>query len=310
MTNDLTVHGGNVPSQAQPTAPSAMATVEEARAVQEVRAALVIAKRFPRDEVEARGRILEACKRPGLAERAMYSYPRGGTRVTGPSIRLAETLARFWGNLSYGIREIERRPGESVMEAFCWDQQTNVRASRVFTVRHVRNTRKGSHDLTDERDIYEMNANMGSRRLRAAIMEIIPGEVVDEAIAACERTLAGASDVPLEDRALKLVSAFKPLGVSQAMIEQRLGHKLSALIEAELVELRTIYNSLRDGMSKREDWFEVTAAATKEQAEELKAKLAKKKAEQKAKTKKQAEPEPAETKDGALPLENKKEKAS
>lgn len=111
MTNDLTVHGGNVPSQAQPTAPSAMATVEEARAVQEVRAALVIAKRFPRDEVEARGRILEACKRPGLAERAMYSYPRGGTRVTGPSIRLAETLARFWGNLSYGIREIERRPG-------------------------------------------------------------------------------------------------------------------------------------------------------------------------------------------------------
>ena len=149
-----------------------------------------------------------------------------------------------------------------------------------------------------------MNANMGARRLRAAILEIIPGYVVDEAVTACERTLAGASDVPLADRALKLVQAFKPLGVSQDMIEQRLGHKLTALIESELVDLRAIYNSIKDGFSKREDWFEVTAAATKEQAEELKAKLAAKKAEAKTKkkVKTQADAEPMPNTEGELPL--------
>ncbi len=273
MSNEYPLTVGNGNAVPAPAPPSAMTAVEEARAVQEVQAALVIAKRFPRDEVAALDRIVEACQRPALAERAMYSYPRGGTRVTGPSIRLAETLARFWGNLSYGIREIDRKQGASTMEAFCWDQETNVRASRIFEVRHVRHTKKGAYDLTDERDIYEMNANQGARRLRAAILEIIPGYVVDEAIAACERTLAGASDEPLADRALKLVQAFKPLGVTKEMIEQRLGHKLTALIEAELVDLRSIYNSIKDGMSKREDWFEVTAAATQEQAEALKDKL-------------------------------------
>jgi len=43
------------------------------------------------------------------------------------------------------------------------------------------------------------------------------------------------------------------------MLEQRLGHKLEATIEQELVGLRKIFVSLKDGMSKREDWFDVNA---------------------------------------------------
>ena len=53
---------------------------------------MVIAKKFPRDEVESYNRILRSCQRKSLAESAMYEYPRGGTKVTGPSIRLAETM--------------------------------------------------------------------------------------------------------------------------------------------------------------------------------------------------------------------------
>lgn len=64
------------------------------REAQEVQAMMVIAKRFPRDPVQAMDRILQACTRPTLAEGALYTYGRGGTDVTGPSIRLAETLAQ------------------------------------------------------------------------------------------------------------------------------------------------------------------------------------------------------------------------
>ena len=56
------------------------------RQAQEVQAAMVIAKKFPRDEVESYNRIMQSCKRKSLAESAMYEYPRGGTKVTGPSI--------------------------------------------------------------------------------------------------------------------------------------------------------------------------------------------------------------------------------
>lgn len=42
-------------------------------------------------------RILKSCTRETLAQSAVYSYPRGGQSVEGPSIRLAETLAQEWG---------------------------------------------------------------------------------------------------------------------------------------------------------------------------------------------------------------------
>lgn len=67
------------------------------RQAQEVQGAMVIAKRFPRDEVESFNRIMQSCKRKSLAESAMYEYPRGGTKVSGPSIRLAEAMAQNWG---------------------------------------------------------------------------------------------------------------------------------------------------------------------------------------------------------------------
>ena len=64
---------------------------------------------------------MNACQRSGLAQSAVYSYARGGTSVTGPSIRLAEMLAQNWGNIQYGIRELSSENGESTVEAFAWD---------------------------------------------------------------------------------------------------------------------------------------------------------------------------------------------
>src|ERR1700733_7560634 len=90
----------------------------EARAVAEVQAAYVIAKKFPRNQHESYMTILDACKRPFLAEQAMYAYPRGGALVTGPSIRLAEAMAQAWGNLDCGVREISQSNGISIAEAY------------------------------------------------------------------------------------------------------------------------------------------------------------------------------------------------
>ena len=123
------------------------------RQAQEVQAAMVIAKRFPRDEVEAYNRIMRACQRKKLAETAMYEYPRGGTKVTGPSIRLAEAMAQNWGNLDFGILELEQKNGESQVMAYAWDLETNTRQTKVFSVPHVRGTKKGNVPLTDPRDI-------------------------------------------------------------------------------------------------------------------------------------------------------------
>ena len=132
-------------SRASLTAPEStggIVPIEQHRAIQEVQASMIIAKRFKRDQNESYIRIMKACEREGLAKEAMYAYPRGGQLITGPSIRLAEVLAQNWGNLDFGIRELSQESGVSEVEAFAWDKETNTRQSKTFQVPHSRYSKK------------------------------------------------------------------------------------------------------------------------------------------------------------------------
>lgn len=244
-------------------------SVEEQRAIAEAQGKLILAKKFPRDQARAYAAIMEACKRPGLAAIAEYSFPRGNERVTGPSIRLAEELARCWGNMSYGIRELSRKDGVSEMEAWAWDEETNVKSSQVFTVRHIRDTRNGPKALTDERDVYELTANMAGRRLRARIMAVLPADIVDAAVHECRRTIAGDNTLPMVDRVRKMIAAFDKLGISAAMIERKLGKTLTDILPEEFAELTSIHNSIKDGISKAGDWFDVPKPANENAAADI-----------------------------------------
>lgn len=227
-----------------------------ARATQEIQAALVIAQRFPRDEVKLLGKILTACKRVELAEVSEYEYNRGGTRITGPTIDLLRAIASRWGNIRHGWTETERGNGISSVRAFAWDMQTNTQAERTFKVTHKRDTRDGSYELKDERDIYELLANAAARRVRACLEEVIDSDVVIAAVDQCRATLkAGAGNEHLKDRAVKMVAAFQEFAVTQEMIEARLGNKLDAVSENQIASLKRIFKSLRDGVGTREDYF-------------------------------------------------------
>lgn len=243
-------------SDFEPTGGTVIGEAQSSRQAAEVQSAMVIAKRFPRDQISAKTRIEQACQRMSLAEVSQYAYPKGGKKVTGASIRLAEAMAQQWGNLDFGIVELDQRNGVSSVMAYCIDLETNVRQTKTFTVPHVRHTKQGSKRLTDPRDIYEMVANQGARRLRSCILGVIPGDIKDAAIAQCDKTLAGGGDVPLIDRVQKMVAAFSELSVTQEMIEKRLGHNIDVTSEPEFVTLRQIYTSMKDGMSSREQWFE------------------------------------------------------
>lgn len=239
----------------------AMIDTEGQRAIQEVQAAMVIAKRFPRDIKSALDRILNSCTRTSLAEQALYTYSRGGTDISGPSIRLAEAVAQNWGNLQFGIRELEQRNGESTVEAFAWDLETNTRQVKVFQVPHTRYTKsKGNTALSDPRDIYELVANQGARRLRACILGVIPGDVIDEAVRQCEATLSASADTGPESQK-KIIDAFAAYKVTKAQIEKRIQRRIDAITAAQVVSLRKILLSMRDGMSGPEDWFESPASS-------------------------------------------------
>lgn len=240
----------------RPLATNAAATTNESTGIAEVQAKLIIAKRFPRDQIAAVDKIVMAFTRPGLAEKAEYQYARGGSDISGPSIRAAETIAQLWGNMDFGLRELSQDGGYSTVEAFAWDMETNTRRSMTFQVRHWRDTKKGGYKLEDGRDIYELVANMGQRRVRACILGVLPGDVVETAMKQSALTLKSKAEVTPE-RLKGLLEKFAEFKVSQAMIEKRIQRRLDAMTPALLVGLGKIYNSLRDAMSEPGEWFEL-----------------------------------------------------
>jgi hypothetical protein len=231
-----------------------------ARATQEIQAALVISQRFPRDEIKAKSRIIQACQRRDLAEVSEYEYSRGGTRITGPTIDLLRAISNRWGNIRFGWTEVDRRDGMSSVRCFAWDLQTNSQAERTFTVRHWRDTQGGGYALQDERDIYELMANQAARRVRACLEEVIDSDIVSAAVEQCRKTMRDGEKTPIADRAAQIVVAFLEYGVTKAMIEARIGNGMDAVSENQIASLRRVYKSLKDGVGKREDYFKGEAA--------------------------------------------------
>lgn len=233
--------------------------VEAQRVVAEIHGAITAARAYPRDQKFAMDRIIMECTRPGLAEAAVYAYPRGGEMVSGPSIRLAEAIARQWGNIQFGINELAHNPDETVMQAFAWDLETNVREVRTFTVPKYRHTKRGKTRLEDPRDVYEQNANMGARRMRGCILAVIPGDVVEQAVQQCMLTQQNSVGAP-EEVLGRMVEAFESeFGVPAGAVAKRLGHRLDATTTAEVLALKRIYQSLRDGMASPGDYFDLDA---------------------------------------------------
>jgi len=245
----------NAPVATKPNPMTVMESTSIQREISEIQAMVMMAKKFPRDPIKATEKIMIECQRPSLAEAAVYSYARGGTSISGASIRLAETIARNWGNLEAGVKELSQQNGRSEMLSFCWDLESNSRVSKTFTVAHQRDTKKGSYQVTDGREIYEISSNFSARRLRACILASVPGDLVDAAVAECEKTLKATADLT-PDGLKKLVTAFASFGVTKEQIEKRIQRRLDTVSAGQVVGLKKIYTSLRDGMSSPVDWFE------------------------------------------------------
>jgi hypothetical protein len=242
--------------------------VEQARAAAEVQAAVVVAQNVPRILDDAVRQMRETCSQKALADRAFYRYPRGGKRVTGPSVHLARELARCFGNFQHGVHELRRddQSGESEVIAFAWDVQNNSRCSRTIIVPHERDLDSGGRrKLTALRDIQEMIANQGSRVEREMILDLLPAWYVEEAKDICNRVVAGEDgDKPLTQRIADTIGSYADnFGVTKQQLEDKLGRKSGSWVAQDLATLRVIWKSLKNGEVAREDEFpaeRVTAA--------------------------------------------------
>lgn len=242
-----------------------------AREEAELKGAIVAARHFPRNEADAYARLIKSARRPSFAEGARYSFPRGGTRVEGPSVKMAREMARCWGNLRYGLRVVSMDEKYVHIKGWALDLETNDYVEMEDKFEKLVFRKKSGWTKPDERDLRELINRRGAICIRNAILQVMPPDVVDEMMLAVQDTMLKAAKGEVEqDReqaVRRIVSAFAEFGVKSAMIEDYLGHDLETITADELADLRGVYTAIRDGQAKAAEFFRRGREASQETAE-------------------------------------------
>lgn len=110
-----------------------------------------------------------------ISESCIYTLPRAGKSLTGPSIRLAEICASAYGNLHCGARVIDITDKDVVCQGVAWDLEKNL---RVTTETRRRITKRDGRRFDD--DMITVTGNAGaSIALRNAIFRVVPRSYVN-----------------------------------------------------------------------------------------------------------------------------------
>ena len=237
-------------------APASQSTIVEIeRAVAEVQSAIIVAQKVRRDPGVYWPEMKAACQRLGLAERAFYDVRNRGK---GPTVHLARALAALYGNIQFGVHELRRddERGESEIEAFAWDVQTNVRSTRRFIVPHAIMKGGNRERIVDLQGIYLNNQNVGARALRMCIFSVLPADYADEAQLIARETLEKGEGVPLDQRVATMITRFNELGVKVGDLETKIGKRRASWTPADLAQMSIIFSSIKRGETTRDDEFQ------------------------------------------------------
>jgi len=257
---------------------SARAAAEQARAMVEAR--YVRALKKPRDIDRARITLLKDCKRTGFAEVARYAKPVGVDKVRGWSVRFAEAAARVMGNLTIEQLALYDDEQKRVLRIAVTDLETNTNNWKDITIekrveranasgRTVYGKRINSRGKpvyiveATEDDFFNKESSIASKVRRQLILQLIPGDLLDECLDAVNATLASAEKQDPEGARKKVLDAFASVGIMPEQLGEYLGHPVAQLQPAELVELRESYAALRDGETT---WRELLDAKLAERA--------------------------------------------
>ena len=295
MNNSLAPMQASLPSSISYADPAAVAAAEAAKA--RIQAAYIMAMQRPRSYDQSRIKILEACSRPSFAEKVEYSKPVGGGKpIVGPSIRFAELALREWGNISYESQvvyddEITRRISVAITDletntTFSASIQLNKTVERKKTDgREVVGERINSYGdkvyivKATEDEIMNKQAAAVSKALRNEGLRLIPQDIIEEAIERARETVKRRDKADPDAARKKLADAFAALRIMPADLEKYLGHPLGQTSPAELQDLRSIYQTIKDGEAKWSDYVSpqgeesADAAAAKEKLHSLKKRI-------------------------------------
>ncbi len=233
------------------TASTELAPTSSAAAVQqEIQAAVILSRQFPRDEDQALQRIVRACRRPRFAEGAEYSFPRGGKQVRGASVALAREAAKHFGNVRYGFQITRDDQDQRAIVAYAWDMETNARVEQGAEFRKlIQRKRNGATQWVkpDERDLRELTNKHAAIAMRNCLLQILPADFIDEAVDVARETCRDRAAQDPDGLRKRIIRGFDGLNVPVERIDAYLGHPIGESTPDELVDLRAKFKAIQGG---------------------------------------------------------------
>jgi hypothetical protein len=279
---------------------SSLATITKS----EIDAQLDAAHRFPRSIKQFLADAESMCTlSEEVAGSCMYSVPRAGKLITGPSVRLAEICASAYGNLQIATRILEPEETEAVAQGAAWDMQKNLRITIEARRRIVdKYGKRYSADM-----IATTGAAAASVALRNAIFKVVPRAYVDTLYERARAVAVGKAET-LPARRDKLFSWISKKGITTERVLARLGR--AAVEDVGLEDLEKVVGlitAIKEQSMSAEDAFPTTGAAAKVSTDDLDAKIKEKAAAKEAAKKERAavaKREGANVETGELPATN------
>jgi hypothetical protein len=216
---------------------------------------IATAHNWPRSPARARDRMISlATMDDAMAEECIYSVPRGGKQIRGPSIRFAEIVLSAWGNVRCAARVTHEDRIERYVEAeaLVHDLESNV--GYVARARRRIELKKGRKAVDPDMIQLAGSAAISVAR-RNAILGAIPKTVWRRAQEAVEAVIKGDQKT-LVDRRDNAIAQFNKIGVTTERILKALEiNHLDDITLDHLVDLGGMRSALKTGEATLDQLF-------------------------------------------------------
>lgn len=210
---------------------------------------------YPRSPSQARDRMIGlATLDEQMAAECIYSVPRGGKQIRGPSIRFAEIVLSSWGNIRCAARVSHEDRIERYVEAeaIVHDLETNV----GYVARARRRIELKRNKRTVDPDMIQLAGSAAiSVARRNAILGAVPKPVWRKALEAVESVMRGDQKTLVERRDAA-VAYFNKSGIPTERILKSLEvTHLDDITLDHLVDLNGMRSALKTGESTLDQLF-------------------------------------------------------
>lgn len=198
---------------------------------------------------------------------AYYSFPAGGSKIEGGTIRLAEELSQLWGHLLTGVRIDQIEGGKVWLTGLAGDALTG----RMHAEQRVYALPPAPAKFADKADQVQRWESMqigsaGSKALRTAIFRLVPRRLVAEAVEAAKGAKKPPPNVDFQKLLDALIEMFakSKAQITLAELEQVVGVKRPQWKVGEWRTLDDLLRALRSGETTVEETWpnRVAKAAT------------------------------------------------